>query len=113
MIWAEGYRRAAEARKAEWQALVLRFELANLPAPDPSDFYHNRPTTRIGWANYSSLLASEDQLNETAKLDIQLGLERIDIREKEAVIQNRIRNGEGIPEIYIAGYKTYFVCERA
>lgn len=27
-------------------------------------------------------------------------------------IEKYRRNGEGLPEIYIAGYKTYFVCER-
>ena len=38
------------------------------------------------------------------------------IRNLEGCRENQYkyrRNGEGIPEIYIAGYKTYFVCERA
>lgn len=98
MVWAEGYRRAAEARKAEWEALILRFQVANLPEPEPGSFYHNRPITRTGWGQFSALLAKEGQLNETAQTEIKRGLESIDIREKEAEIQDRIRNGESLPD---------------
>lgn len=30
----EGYKLAAEARKAEWQELIARFQRANLPVPE-------------------------------------------------------------------------------
>ena len=44
---SEGYKRAAEARKAEWQELIARFQRANLPVPDAKDFSASRPITRI------------------------------------------------------------------
>lgn len=100
MVFEAGYRRAGELRKAlrkaQWEALVLRFQLAKLPSPDPIEFYDNRPTTRSGWAKFSALLAHENLLNETAQTEIKLGLESIDIREKEADIRQRIVKGESL-----------------
>jgi hypothetical protein len=94
----EGYKRAAEARKAEWQELIARFQRATLPVPNAKDFSANRPTTRIGWAQISSLLENEGQLTESAKADIARGLQQIDIQERAREIEERIKKGESIPD---------------
>ena len=88
---SEGYKRAAEARKAEWQELIACFQRANLPVPDAKDFSANRPTTRIGWAQLSALLENEGQLTESAKDDIARGLQQIDIQERARDIEERIK----------------------
>jgi 3-methyladenine DNA glycosylase Tag len=95
---SEGHKRAAEARKAEWQELIAHFQRANLPVPDAKDFSANRATTRIGWAQISSLLENEGQLTESAKADIARGLQQIDIQERAREIEERIKKGESIPD---------------
>ena len=94
----EGYKRAAEARKAEWQELIARFQRVNLPIPDARDFSASRPITRIGWDQLSSLLENEGLLTESSKAEIARGLQQIDIQEKAREIEERIRKGESIPD---------------
>ncbi len=98
MGFSEGYKRAAEARKAEWQELIARFQRANLPIPDAKDFSASRPITRIGWGQLSSLLENEGQLTESSKAEIARGLQQIDIQEKAREIEERIKKGEFIPD---------------
>ena len=95
---SEGYKRAAEARKAEWQELIARFQRANLPIPDAKDFSASRPITRIGWDQFSSLLENEGQLTESSKAEIARGLQQIDIQERAREIEERIKKGESIPD---------------
>jgi hypothetical protein len=101
---SEGYKRLAEARKAEWQKLIARFQRANLPIPDAKDFSAGvlspdvHPSTRIGWDQLSSLLENEGQLTESSKAEIARGLQRIDIQERAREIEERIKKGESIPD---------------
>lgn len=95
---SDGYRRIAQKKAADWAELQTRCQRAGLPALNENDFDGTYPITRSGWECQRKLLEAEGRFDEAAAHEIERGLERISIHEREFEIRRRLQSGSELPD---------------